>query len=63
MIRAHRKIILSMNELIEKYEHEKAAMLECARLNSRETGNSIYMQLAIIADKKANALRLALKAK
>jgi hypothetical protein len=45
-----------MQKLIEKYEEEKRVMLECARLNPREDGSSIYMQLAIAADKKANAL-------
>ncbi len=48
-----------MEKLIEKLEEEKRAMLKCCRLNPRETGNSIYMQLAIIADKKIAALRLA----
>jgi hypothetical protein len=48
-----------MEKLIEKYEEEKRAMLECARLNPHEDGGSIYMQMAIMADKKANALRLA----
>lgn len=48
-----------MEKLIEKYEEEKRVMLECVRLNPRENGSSIYMQMAIIADRKANALRLA----
>lgn len=48
-----------MEKLIEKYEEEKRAMLECARLNPREDGSSIYMQLAIMAEKKINALRLS----
>jgi hypothetical protein len=43
---------------IAKLEKEKRVMLECANLSPRETGHSIYMQLAIIADKKINALRL-----
>ena len=47
-----------MEKTIEQLEEEKRAMLECARLNPRETGNSIYTQLAIIADKKIAALRL-----
>lgn len=52
--------VATVNQLIAILEEEKRAMLECARLNPRETGNSIYMQMAIWADKKANALRLAL---
>ena len=48
----------SIEAKIAKLEEEKRVMLECTRLYQRETGNSIYMQLAIIADKKINALRL-----
>jgi hypothetical protein len=46
-----------MKTLIDELEEEKRAMLECAFLNPRETGNSIYMQLAIIADKKIAELK------
>lgn len=48
-----------MEKLIDKYEEEKRVSLECARLNPMETGNSIFMQMAIMADKKINALQLS----
>ena len=38
--------------MIEQCREEVRAMLMCANLNPRETGNSIYMQLAIAAERR-----------
>lgn len=52
--------VMTIPEMIDRYEEEARAMLECARLNPREDGSSIYMQMAIMADRRAQALKRAI---